>query len=90
MVDMYEWFDRVGFTFDRAALRRDFPDVAFHDFQACAKAAGLEHTSPRRVGRLLYAAHTAARHHPKALTDQSTGLVGGCGQHVIEFVKVIH
>src|SRR5258708_15992484 len=29
---MYEWLDRVGYTVDRAALRREFPDVAFHDF----------------------------------------------------------
>ncbi|WP_457582019.1 hypothetical protein [Ensifer canadensis] len=35
---MYEWFERVGFTFDRAALRREFPDVAFHDFQSWAMA----------------------------------------------------
>jgi uncharacterized protein YbjT (DUF2867 family) len=35
---MYEWFDRVGFTFDRAALRREFPDVALHDFESWAKA----------------------------------------------------
>jgi uncharacterized protein YbjT (DUF2867 family) len=35
---MYEWFDRVGYTFDRAALRREFPDVAFHDFESWAKA----------------------------------------------------
>ncbi len=35
---MYEWFDRVGFTIDRAALRREFPDVAFHDFESYAKA----------------------------------------------------
>jgi uncharacterized protein YbjT (DUF2867 family) len=37
-VSMYEWFDRVGFTVDRAALRRTFPDVAFHDFESWAKA----------------------------------------------------
>ena len=37
-VKMYEWFDRVGFTVDRAALRREFPDVAFHDFESWAKA----------------------------------------------------
>jgi uncharacterized protein YbjT (DUF2867 family) len=36
-VTMYEWFDRVGFTVDRAALRREFPDVAFHDFESWAK-----------------------------------------------------
>jgi uncharacterized protein YbjT (DUF2867 family) len=34
---MYEWFDRVGFTVDRAALRREFPDVPFHDFESWAK-----------------------------------------------------
>jgi hypothetical protein len=35
---MYEWFDRVGFSVDRAALRRELPDVAFHDFEPWAKA----------------------------------------------------
>jgi len=35
---MYEWFDRVGYTVDHAALRREFPDVAFHDFESWAKA----------------------------------------------------
>jgi uncharacterized protein YbjT (DUF2867 family) len=35
---MYEWFERVGFTVDRAALRREFPDVVFHDFESWAKA----------------------------------------------------
>ena len=33
-VQMYRWFDHVGFTVDRAALRREFPDVAFHDFES--------------------------------------------------------
>jgi uncharacterized protein YbjT (DUF2867 family) len=37
-VKMYEWFDRVGYTADRATLRREFPDVAFHDFESWAKA----------------------------------------------------
>lgn len=36
-VKMYEWFDRVGFAVDRAALRREFLDVAFHDFESWAK-----------------------------------------------------
>jgi uncharacterized protein YbjT (DUF2867 family) len=36
-VKMYEWFDRVGFAVDRAALHREFPDVAFHDFESWAK-----------------------------------------------------
>jgi uncharacterized protein YbjT (DUF2867 family) len=35
---MYEWFDRVGFTVDRAALRREFPDVPFRDFESWATA----------------------------------------------------
>jgi uncharacterized protein YbjT (DUF2867 family) len=35
---MYEWFDRVGYTVDRAALRREFHDVAFHSFESWAKA----------------------------------------------------
>ena len=35
---MYEWFDRIGYTVDRAALRREFPDVAFHSFESWAKA----------------------------------------------------
>src|SRR6201984_1865861 len=37
-VKMIEWFDRVGNTVDRAALRREFPDVAFHDFESWARA----------------------------------------------------
>jgi uncharacterized protein YbjT (DUF2867 family) len=38
LVKMYEWFDRVGYTADRPALEREFPDVAFHDFESWAKA----------------------------------------------------
>src|SRR6266516_3400785 len=34
---MYEWLDRVGWTVDRAALHRQFPDVAFYDFESWAK-----------------------------------------------------
>jgi uncharacterized protein YbjT (DUF2867 family) len=34
---MPEWFDRVGYTVDRAALRREFRDVAFHDFESWAR-----------------------------------------------------
>ena len=36
-VKMYEWFDRVGYTFDRAALHREFPDVVFHNFESWTK-----------------------------------------------------
>ena len=35
---MSEWLDSVGYTVDLAALRREFPDVAFHDFESWAKA----------------------------------------------------
>ncbi|HLK89374.1 MAG TPA: NmrA/HSCARG family protein [Polyangia bacterium] len=35
---MYAWMERVGYTADRAALRREFPDVAFHDFESWAQA----------------------------------------------------
>ena len=37
LAKMYEWFDRVGYVVDRAALNREFPDVAFHDFESWAK-----------------------------------------------------
>jgi uncharacterized protein YbjT (DUF2867 family) len=37
-VKMYEWFERIGFTVDRAALRREFPDVTFQDFESWAQA----------------------------------------------------
>jgi uncharacterized protein YbjT (DUF2867 family) len=36
-VKMYEWFERVGFSVDRPALRREFPDVTFQDFGSWAK-----------------------------------------------------
>src|SRR6266853_1505799 len=36
-VRMAEWLGRVGYTVDRAALSREFPDVAFHDFESWAK-----------------------------------------------------
>jgi hypothetical protein len=34
---MAEWLDRIGYTADRAALQREFPDVTFHDFESWAK-----------------------------------------------------
>jgi uncharacterized protein YbjT (DUF2867 family) len=36
-VKMYQWFDRVGYAIDRAALHREFPDVVFHSFESWAK-----------------------------------------------------
>jgi uncharacterized protein YbjT (DUF2867 family) len=36
-VKMYEWFERVGYyTFDSATLRRDFPEIRWHSFEAWA------------------------------------------------------
>jgi len=34
---MFEWFDQVGYSADRAALRRDHPEVGWHTFQGWAK-----------------------------------------------------
>jgi uncharacterized protein YbjT (DUF2867 family) len=49
-VKMYEWFDRVGFAVDRAALRREFPDVAFYDFESWTKLqANIENWSALHV-----------------------------------------
>jgi hypothetical protein len=50
---MYEWFDRVGYTVDRAALRREFPDVVFQ-----TSSRGRRH----RIGTRFSKAHrTSAR-----------------------------
>ena len=35
---MFEWFDRVGFSADIAALRREYPEVGWHTFEDWAKA----------------------------------------------------
>jgi hypothetical protein len=29
---LFDWLDRVGFTVDIGALRRDYPDVRWHSF----------------------------------------------------------
>jgi uncharacterized protein YbjT (DUF2867 family) len=34
---MYAWFERVGYTVDRAALARDFPDVRWTSFERWAR-----------------------------------------------------
>ena len=34
---MYEWFERVGYSCDRAALERDCPEVKWHSFEAWAR-----------------------------------------------------
>lgn len=35
---MSEWFDRIGYDVDIAALRKDFPDVRWHSFADWARA----------------------------------------------------
>jgi uncharacterized protein YbjT (DUF2867 family) len=36
-VKMFEWFDATGYTADREALRRDFPEVPWLSFEAWAR-----------------------------------------------------
>jgi uncharacterized protein YbjT (DUF2867 family) len=36
MALMYEWFDRVGYTVDMTALKKDFPEVRWHSFESWA------------------------------------------------------
>jgi hypothetical protein len=36
-VKMYEWFESTGYTADRAALRRDFPEVPWLTFADWAR-----------------------------------------------------
>src|SRR4051794_4798828 len=35
---MFEWFDRVGYSADIAALRRDYPEVGWQTFEAWARS----------------------------------------------------
>lgn len=37
MAKMYEWFERIGYSVDTAALRRDYPEVGWHTYEAWAK-----------------------------------------------------
>jgi uncharacterized protein YbjT (DUF2867 family) len=37
-VAMYSWFERVGYTVDRGALARDFPDLRWTSFESWARA----------------------------------------------------
>ena len=34
---MYAWFDGTGFKVDRALIRRELPDITFHNFESWAK-----------------------------------------------------
>jgi uncharacterized protein YbjT (DUF2867 family) len=35
---MFEWFDRVGYSANIAALRRDYPEVGWQTFEAWARS----------------------------------------------------
>lgn len=37
LAKMYQWFERVGYSVDAAALRREYPDVGWHTYEAWAK-----------------------------------------------------
>ena len=63
---MYEWFDRVGYTVDRAALRREFPDVL-------GEGGGLERASAERLDALSEGEHHAHRQRSLACLDHSRG-----------------
>lgn len=39
---MFEWFDQVGYSADIAGLKRDYPSVGWHSFEAWAKAQPWE------------------------------------------------
>lgn len=34
---MFEWFEDVGFSVDIEGLRRDFPQVGWHDYTGWAR-----------------------------------------------------
>jgi hypothetical protein len=34
---MFEWFDHTGYVADIEGLRRDFPEVTWHDFETWAR-----------------------------------------------------
>ena len=40
MALMYEWFASTGYAADISGLRRDFPEVKWHDFETWARTHG--------------------------------------------------
>ena len=44
MTNMYEWFERVGYSVDTALLRRDYPEVGWHTYEAWAKEQDWKQT----------------------------------------------
>ena len=52
---MFEWFDKVGYDVDIAALHRDFPEVRWHGFADWAREfdwSVLEQTAAKAIGGL--------------------------------------
>lgn len=41
LAKMFDWFDKVGYAVDIPALRKEFPSVTWHDFDAWARAQNL-------------------------------------------------
>ena len=37
LAKMYQWFERVGYSVDTMALRRHYPEVGWHSYEAWAK-----------------------------------------------------
>jgi len=37
LAKMYDWFERVGYNVDTAALRREYPEIVWHTYEAWAK-----------------------------------------------------
>ncbi len=38
--DMYEWFDRTGYSVDITALKREYPEVPWHTYETWAAEQG--------------------------------------------------
>lgn len=42
LVKMYEWFERVGYHLDIAALHGEYPEVGWHTYEAWAREQDWE------------------------------------------------
>ena len=47
---MFEWFDATGYSADIAGLRRDFPEVAWHDLASWAPKQDWSVLTPSKAG----------------------------------------
>lgn len=39
---MWTWLERVGYSADIAALRRDYPEIKLHGFETWARAQSFQ------------------------------------------------